>query len=50
MKKICMIIPKNLPLPATKGGAIETLITNVINENEMEKKIELSKYKIYLYK
>ena len=47
MKKICMIIPKNLPLPATKGGAIETLITNVINENEMEKKIDLTVVSVY---
>ena len=38
MKKICMIAPKNLPLPAVKWGSIETLITNVIDENEIEKK------------
>lgn len=47
MKKICMIIPKNLPLPAVKGGAIETLVTNVIIENEKENKLDLTVVSIY---
>ena len=31
---ICLIMPNVFPVPATKGGATETLITNLLNENE----------------
>ena len=37
--KICMIAPIGLPVPAIKGGAVETLITNLIDENETYKKM-----------
>ena len=33
MKKICFISPGILPVPNTLGGAIETLLTNIITEN-----------------
>ena len=42
MKKICIILPKGLPVPAVKGGAIETLISNLIDVNEEEKKIKIT--------
>lgn len=38
MKKICLIPSFMLPIPNVKGGAIETLITNLIDENETKKK------------
>ena len=34
MKKICIITQCSLPVPATKGGAVETLAEYLINENE----------------
>lgn len=37
--KICIISPKGFPVPAIKGGAVETLITNFIDENEAQKKV-----------
>ncbi len=41
MIKIMLIPPETLPIPAVGGGAIETLITNLIEINETEKKCEL---------
>lgn len=38
-KKICLIIPGKLPVPNIKGGAIETLITLLINQNEIEEQV-----------
>jgi hypothetical protein len=35
MKKIAIILPSTFPVPAVKGGAIETLIQNIIDENEI---------------
>ena len=34
VKKICLIAPGLLPVPATGGGAIETLMTSLAKENE----------------
>ena len=42
MKKVCFIIPNFFPIPATKGGAVETLVTNLINVNEKEHLIDFS--------
>lgn len=33
--KVLLIAPQFLPIPAVKGGAVETLITNLIKENEI---------------
>lgn len=38
--KICLITPNVFPVPATKGGACETLVNNLIDENEKEGKLE----------
>lgn len=47
-KRVCMLIPQLiLPVPAVEGGAIETLITNLLDENEKQKKVRfvvISKY------
>ena len=42
MKKICIILPEEFPVPATKGGAVETLVNSIIDENEKENKIEIT--------
>ena len=42
MNKICLILPKGLPVPAVKGGAIESLMTDIINENEKKKKLDIT--------
>lgn len=36
--KIVFIAAANLPIPSAKGGATETLVTNLIEQNEIEKK------------
>lgn len=49
MKKenVAIISPANLPLPAVKGGAVESLIDNLCEENEKEKRINLDIFSIY---
>ena len=47
MKEICFILPIGLPVPNVKGGAIETLITNLINENEKNKKMKFTIISLY---
>ena len=47
MIKICLITPNLLPVPAVKGGAIESLITNIIEEQEKEKKLDITIVSIY---
>lgn len=41
MKKIALILPEEYPVPAVKGGAIEELVTILIEQNEIERKAEL---------
>ena len=36
-----------LPVPATKGGAVETLVQNLIDENEIAKKNKFTIFSIY---
>lgn len=40
MKKIALVLPEVYPVPAVKGGAIEELVTILIEQNEIEKKAE----------
>lgn len=47
MKKILLIPPQVLPIPAVKGGAIETLMDILIEENEKYHKAELIFFSIY---
>lgn len=42
MKKICLITPGLLPVPATGGGAIETLMTSLAKENEEFNSVEMT--------
>lgn len=38
-KNICLILPGKLPVPNMKGGGIETLMTLLIDENELYNKV-----------
>lgn len=42
MMKVAIVLASPLPVPAVKGGAIETLVTNLINQNEVHKELKLS--------
>lgn len=44
--KIAIITSGLLPVPATKGGAIETLLDTFIYENEKEKKVDITVFSI----
>ena len=37
--RVAIIVPSKLPVPAVHGGAIETLIQNFIDENELQKRL-----------
>ncbi|MBY8908369.1 glycosyltransferase family 4 protein [Salinicoccus roseus] len=45
--KIAIVSVGNLPLPPTKGGAVENLIYHLINENEIQKKFEFLVFSPY---
>lgn len=40
--RVCIISPGELPVPATKGGAIETLIMSLVKCNETERRMKLT--------
>lgn len=42
MMKLCLIVPEYLPVPAVKGGAIETLVTNLALENTHSHKADIT--------
>ena len=46
MKKIAIIAPCILPVPAVKGGAVEELITCILNQNEISKKYVIDLYTV----
>ena len=45
--KIAIIGPQGYPVPAVKGGAIETLIDVIIKENENKESLKIDVYTIY---
>ena len=47
MKTICLISPGVLPIPNIHGGAVETLITNLIQENEILHQFEIIVISVY---
>lgn len=47
MKKVLIITPCGLPIPAVKGGAVLTLIESIIKQNEIYKNMDLSVIGIY---
>ena len=42
MKKVCILVSSNKPVPAVKGGAVETLVQNIIDEYEKDTKSQIS--------
>ena len=46
MKRVAIIPPGVFPVPPTKGGAVENLIQNLIEENEEYKKMSLNIFSI----
>ncbi|MCD8372138.1 MAG: hypothetical protein LUD27_02425, partial [Clostridia bacterium] len=46
--KVLIVSPcVNLPVPAVKGGAVSTLIEDIVRENEEQQKMELTVLSIY---
>ena len=39
--KLFLVPPPSLPIPATRGGAVEGLITQLIRENEVQQRLDL---------
>lgn len=39
--RVLIVAPSNLPIPNIGGGAIETLVTYVLNENEIKKSLDI---------
>ena len=46
MKKICFITQCALPIPTVKGGAVETLVEYLLDENEIDKNLKFTVYSI----
>lgn len=40
-KRVVLLLPPTLPVPAVQGGAVETLAQHLIEQNEQEQKLEL---------
>ena len=47
MRKVCFITSNLLPVPNVKGGAIETIMTNIITEQEKQEKLDITIVSIY---
>ena len=45
--KVAIICPQGLPVPAVKGGAIETLVELICRENEIYEDLDIDIYSIY---
>lgn len=45
--KLAVITSGFLPVPASKGGAVETLLMNLLLENEGETDLEFNIFSIY---
>jgi len=45
--RVCIISAGYFPVPAVKGGAVENIIENIINENELYNKLDLSVLSCY---
>lgn len=47
MKKICIVSPDAFPVPAVKGGAVETIINNFIDVNEKYNELDIVCLSVY---
>ena len=50
MKRIAIITPCILPVPALKGGAIEELISRIVRDNEERQQLNIDLFTISLGK
>ncbi len=41
-KRVALLLPPGLPVPAVQGGAVETLIQHLVEENQQQKQLELA--------
>ena len=41
-KRVALLLPPALPVPAVRGGAVEGLATHLMEENQIHKKLELA--------
>ena len=39
--RVALLVPPDLPIPAVHGGAVEGLVTHLVRQNQIEKKLEL---------
>ncbi len=46
-KRIAIITTGYFPVPATRGGAVENLVENLINENERKGNVDLNIFSAY---
>lgn len=44
---ICLIVSNLFPIPATKGGAVETLVHNLLDENEIHQQVHFTCVSIF---
>ena len=47
MKRVCIIMGGVMPVPAVYGGAVETLITNIVKRYSIKDGIELTICSVY---
>ncbi len=47
MKRLLFVTPGKLPVPALKGGAVETLIEMIISENELNQSFEIDVFTLW---
>ena len=47
MKRLLFVTPGKLPVPALKGGAVETLIEMIVSENELNQVFEIDVFTIW---
>jgi spore coat protein SA len=45
--KLALIVPSMLPVPSVKGGAIETLVTGLIDQNEEKRQLDITVFSTY---
>lgn len=47
MKRLLFVTPGKLPVPALKGGAVETLIEMIVSENELNQTFEIDVFTLW---
>lgn len=47
IEEVAIVTSGFLPVPATKGGAVENLIVNILNENETNKRLKITIFSVF---